>query len=611
MNKYADTTQEHNSRAAANTTRGRVVQRYATAGGHRIANDHTAAVKEGKNNKDLFATQARIDASNAIFAEKRMPISLTAGAAKGGLVDDQVLLTATPTFVATPSNKMSAEMTPRAGAQHVLLPSECELGAISIIGALTKTARSAGNQHVYEDKDHDQARIGELLSRSTAPGGTKDAWFASWVTLDAARDKAVTAHETLRFDKVAIDDMFLGLNDAVLKGEFDGDFEPSEDRARYIANYLFSPAQKAQALFKRILTAFDKKVEALEAKVMATVATGTAGQREELETAVTLKDTLANFFQNRNYDKASIDAVIQHSPQRAQLEQQIREEFAATQAGKYLSTATFYKDTKVAAFAAKVLADLDKQIGVLTARNTKSLGNGSGLNAEVNPGIGESYGIVGGQFDLGEGGRWNFHWASVILKAGADNVTMEAHRTHKQGNETHNDRWDFKMYGTAAAGGQTFHDEWKSQGFGKAPVTVKGIVRDEPQGNNFITKWGIDALTLPQTVLAKAAIHALKVFMTPLSVLGASRQELIDQYKTGVPSLANLPPKTIALMVEPFLTAIGEAIDRLEKKAGSPDDLLKDEQRIKKHSGSACGVFDAFTSVVDHYVGHKKKQGLF
>jgi hypothetical protein len=609
MRHHSDKPPGNNSRAAANN----VVQRYTTVNGHRIANDHTAAVKEGVNNKELYATQAMINASNGVLTGKKMPIRLDAGARKDGLVDDRELLTVTPRIEAEMGNLMHDNYSPKAneGEGHpVLLPAECEKGALSIIGAMTKVNKSAGNTRDYEDHEHEKARIGEMLAHSAEGNATKTRYYQDWVRLEEGMAPAVTAYNRRVYPKADIDAMFIALNDPALLNEFTPNFDENPTHTHYLPNWIFSAETKADALFKRIIAAFDKKMGETESRIMKRVDTGTAGQQQELSDAVDLKDVLEAFFRNRDYDKNAIDQVIAQSPARAQLETRIRENFA-DQGGKYVSTAMFSKDSKLQQLMKDVIADLDKQIAALTQRNTKSLQNGSGLNAEVNPAIGQSYGIIGGHYDINEGGRWNWHWASVIMKTAGDNVTMEAHASHKQGEETHNDRWDFKMYGTAANSNQTFHDEWKSQGFGKAPVTVLGVARDRPDKHAEVTLRGITGLNQVQTQTAADGALALFVFFKPLGEPATNREGLIARYRGGVPDRAGLPAGFTRDFLQTHLDALGPLITDLEAAVLAPDVLLAKEASVREHAKGLTKKLATFYTLAQHYDGHQRKRGVF
>jgi hypothetical protein len=588
-----------------------VVQRYTEQNGHRIANDHTAAVAVGVNNKLLYTTQGRIDESNQALENKSMPVRLDAGAQRNGLVHDQVLLTVTPRFTPQVGNQMPDTLTPQGDVVHgVLLPAECEKGAISIIGAFTKTQKSGANTYVYNDKDHANARIGELLAQSTAGNGAKNAWYQRWSDLDEGVAKAVTARNRNVYEQGEMNLMFTALNNANLLREFRSDFDLVGNR--YEANYVYSALARSRSLFERIIRTFDKSMADIETEIMRTVDTGTVGEQAELVNADTLKGQLINFFAHQNYDKAAIDQAIAMVPEQAQLLQALQDGFAANRAGNaYVSTAFFGKDAKLEALAQSVLGSIDRHVAALTARNTKSLQAGSGLNAEVDPEIGESYGIVGGHYNFTEGGRWNWHWASVIMKTLNDNITMEAHASHRIGNETHNDRWDFKMYGTAVAGNQTFHDEWKGDGFGKAPVTVLGVARDNPIHEGLLTPRGITGLSAIETTAAIACAETFYDYLVPLSNTALTQHQLMAAHQPGRPALDDLPALFMANYLQPDLNDLDLAMQDLINNVGTAQEQLDRTVDVNDAAIDLKPLVKTFYILAKHYQGHKKKQGIF
>jgi hypothetical protein len=590
-----------------------VVQRYTEAQGHRIANDHTAAVKIGKNNKLLYATQARIQQANQVMTHKNMPLSLNAGAQKNGLVNDQILLTVTPQFRAEPGNLLPDNVTPQAHQAHnVLLPSECEKGAISIIGTYTKIQKSVGNARNYKDAKHYSGRIAEHIAQSNAPGDTKTGCYDEWHTLQNGLDKATSAWNRNSYDRADIDEMFTDLDDHALRGEFHSDFSFNQAQTAYEATYIFSATTKAHALFEKIICRFDRKMTDIETKVMKTVNTGTVGEHQELVTSANARDQLKGFFINRSYNKAIIDQAINLVPQSVQLLQMLQAGFTANRAGdKYESTATFFKDSKLETMAKTVLQSIDKHVVALTARNSKSLQAGSGLNAEVNPDIGQSYGIVGGQYNFTDAGRWNWHWASVIIKTNGDNVTMEAHATHKVGNEAHNKNWDFKMYGTAANSGETFHDEWKGKGFGNAPVTVLGVPRDNSHLLLRLNERGISTLNQITSIQARQAANDLFMFLNPIANSATSKQQLILNYLHVLPDISSLPASFRANYLNADLASLDTAMQDLINDAGTDKEQLAQKAKAHKDATYLRNNLRTFYTLTSHYIGHKKKTGTF
>jgi hypothetical protein len=122
------------------------------------------------------------------------------------------------------------------------------------------------------------------------------------------------------------------------------------------------------------------------------------------------------------------------------------------------------------ALQAKVLYHRLKLVG------QEAFDKAAGINHHANPNIGESYTMateanIPGFKQQGEK-TWNFHWAGVVMKDGADNLTLENFAVTAETAEdagvtpgTYLDRdWNFDMYGTVDAKGevdesQTFHQE--------------------------------------------------------------------------------------------------------------------------------------------------------
>jgi hypothetical protein len=120
----------------------------------------------------------------------------------------------------------------------------------------------------------------------------------------------------------------------------------------------------------------------------------------------------------------------------------------------------------------------------------------AGINHFANPNIGESYTMATEanmpgfkkQGDM----TWNFHWAGVVMKDGADNITLEnfavTEETAKEAGVPQGkyiDReWNFDMYGTVDAKGdvdenQTFHKEHLDSGTHGTHATSMAVRTDK------------------------------------------------------------------------------------------------------------------------------------
>lgn len=139
---------------------------------------------------------------------------------------------------------------------------------------------------------------------------------------------------------------------------------------------------------------------------------------------------------------------------------------------KYLVKGVHYTESSGA--ATPVTITDAKQAKTLYAQLTPdgrdAFDKAAGINHYANPNIGESYTMATEAdmpgFKETSSKTWNFHWAGVVLKDGADNVTLEnfavtgayaASKGVPQSSFIDRD-WNFDMYGTADKS-QTFHKE--------------------------------------------------------------------------------------------------------------------------------------------------------
>jgi hypothetical protein len=139
---------------------------------------------------------------------------------------------------------------------------------------------------------------------------------------------------------------------------------------------------------------------------------------------------------------------------------------------KYVVSGVHYTEasgvkTPVAIADAKQAKTLYAQ---LTADGRDAFDKAAGINHYANPNIGESYTMATEAdmpgFKETSKKTWNFHWAVVVLKDGADNVTLENFavtgdyaKSKGAPQSSFVDRdWNFDMYGTGDKS-QTFHKE--------------------------------------------------------------------------------------------------------------------------------------------------------
>ena len=142
------------------------------------------------------------------------------------------------------------------------------------------------------------------------------------------------------------------------------------------------------------------------------------------------------------------------------------------------------------ALQAKVLYHRLKLVG------QEAFDKAAGLNHFANPNIGESYTMATEENMPGfkpQGPKtWNFHWAGVVMKDGADNLTLENFAVEEDvakqagvAQSKYIDReWNFDMYGTVDATGavdesQTFHQEHLNTGTHGSQATSMAVRTDK------------------------------------------------------------------------------------------------------------------------------------
>jgi hypothetical protein len=93
------------------------------------------------------------------------------------------------------------------------------------------------------------------------------------------------------------------------------------------------------------------------------------------------------------------------------------------------------------------------------------------INMYADPEIGEAFHIsTGGGADPAGRSTWNFHWAGVVMKSGADSMTLENYSVSVY--DEQNTEWVFQLYGVGQAG-QSFHEAHHGTHMhGLAPTTM-------------------------------------------------------------------------------------------------------------------------------------------
>ena len=120
-------------------------------------------------------------------------------------------------------------------------------------------------------------------------------------------------------------------------------------------------------------------------------------------------------------------------------------------------------------WAAKRLHDYARTVyDSLTAEQQDALDKKAGINKYADPEIGEAFHISThgsehpelnpvGTAPEDRKGTWNFHWAGVIMKSGADTMTLEG---YADGTSVQNSDWVFQLYGVGSPEkGKSFHEQ--------------------------------------------------------------------------------------------------------------------------------------------------------
>ncbi len=521
------------------------VQRYVALDAYYASNDDTAVVGKQKNNKELYATDGRVAEANAVLKQRVSNVRLAA-TGKTQNYRGRSLKEVQPTLddASVKANKLAGEVSPvkdpsPASQTGVLMPSECEKGAIAILGAYVEELKHPQNAFVHARKDHSQGRIANLIAASAAGNGQKQTWFTEWTRLEGLVGKASAAYNNVARDQAidanaGIDDVRNELRAAhanLVDAQFDENFK------RDVNEYKVKTSKvKAGGVIERMIRLMDDRINAIEIDVMSSANPLYGGHHQNLLEARDVRGRLEQLYEAANFPKAVIDRALALTGRQADLAKYFADNPSA--AGNYQNNLNYLKSSRMRSFLTELVGTLDARIIELEKQRNAEFGNIAGQNQAVDPGIGEAYGILGGHYKFSDAGRWNWHWAGVVLKTGTDNVTMEAHATYKQGNETHNERWDFRMYGKPGrieTRGQTFHDIWRNDGFGLAPVTVLGKPSVDPDPK--VAAYGIDPAHLDDYVQGTNALYAI---LEPMTGWHKSKADLIKYYEGKAAEIADI-----------------------------------------------------------------------
>jgi hypothetical protein len=565
---------------------GAPVQRYKVREKFHISNDDTAAVVDVRNNKELYATAERIEQAKTALRQRVSNISLNKGKtirthANKNLIAVQPEIDTPNVEENVRTTGADASLTPLADKSQtkktgVLLPAECERGAIAIIGTFIKDQKVPANTFDYAGPAHAKARIANLIAQSTAGAQKKKAWYDEWLRVEALVEKATDCHGLLTQGGRIVDGPALAdvraevrkTHAGVADNRFAANFKL--DQTAYVPK---TGKAEAKAVIEDMIRLLDARLNLLEREVMSDVDVTYRGYDEDVLRARNLRTQLIQLYAAKDFPKATIDAALNLAGEQANLAKYFAIKKDDPQA--YANNLNYMTESRMTSFLEELVAKIGTEILRLETRRDKQFGSVGNQNKAVDPDVGQAYGIVGGHYNLDKdkAGRWNWHWAGVVLKTDSDNVTMEAHASQKQGNETHNENWDFKMYGRPQVEGnegKTFHEIWRDRGFGQAPVTVVGepITPVDPK----IVEFHLDRLTLIEVAKYRKGANNLFSIIDPMSDMKYGKNALVPYFYGRTEKIAAI---TAAELPQAFVEE--RLREDLERQAAAMA-RLKDEQ---------------------------------
>ncbi len=579
-----------------------IIQRFKEEGEYHVSNDDTMAVNKKKNNHDLYATEARINTAETELRRKSNAITLSAGAKDASVKNlnkVEVNLSFDDTLFSSHQHKAKQERD-----QEVELPSECGHGAQAVLGAAIKNERHVGNAFTLSDTDHESDRIANLLARSSSLAPAKATWYAKWTRLMGLVDDCLDAHNLLEaktnvpranilaaMTEVDLVDRSAGSDNIALN--FDLDVDTYKPKVNHV---------KGQLSIRVMMRHLDEKVNELEHEIMATVDAGGHGvtQAQLLEN-IDIRKKIIALYSKSKFPKATIDAALRLSAKTGSKSTYFADH--TDDATAYKNDLNYFAGSRMKSFLESVVTEIEKNIKILTAQRREQFGNADGLNASVDPDVGQAYGIIGGGFEVIDMGRWNWHWASVIMKSDTDNVTMEAHAMYRQGAETHNARWDFRMYGrpldSGENDGKTFHDIQRGRGFGGTPVTVLGLPHTtEIVAPNFAA-YGIQDFSTAQINSALNATFNLE-FDVEMYKDVAETAKMLEYYEadknTFAQNYAKLPAKFRSDMADAHYNVFIQKLELLKAGIDESSTRMVAEESVRSKSGDVVAILKRLDS---------------
>jgi hypothetical protein len=600
-----------------------VIQRYSIQGNYHIASDNAMVVNKADLNKELYADDQHIQEANTALTHKTAGITLARGALTNlNLTGVPNLYRVTPAL-SNANNPYPGGVKPVAGhAARVELPSECEKGAIAVIGGFLQQDRHPQNAYVYGPTKHASARIANMIAQSNRAGVDKQAWFDKFTLLEGLSDKAVAAHNEFGgpaheitseapFEQVLA---HIAQTDAGLGGGAAFQLHLRKQHNKYVTN---STNQESAALLQRIVRFMDKQMADLEHEIMYDIDATYQGHHDSILQQRGLIAQLTPIYEAQHFPKAVINQALQLTAK----DDQLAKYFANADAhhpNDYVNNLNFMTTSRMRSFLQEVVQALQANIVRLEQQKQGRVGTGANQNLAADPEIGEAYGMIGGGFNYTDHGRWNWHWANVIMRSGTDNVTMEAHASKKVGHETHNYNWDFKMYGRpghASSAGKTFHETWRNTGFGSTPVTVVGKTFTTQEEQAKFVEYSLDALNQVNATAAKTGANDLYILLkhfVDCPADAAQQGVLYNAHRVAMQNVVqNQFPAAYVLAKFGDFATLMTVLGQLDAGIADEGDRQIAEMRVAALATKLRKALELLHYWAARYIQLKKKRGVF
>ncbi len=591
-----------------------------------VSNDDTAATVDVVNNKDFYATEERITQANDSLKKRDANVAL---ASTGGklTVNKTTLLKIIPQIEKTnvTGNLMGPELSPAVSGEHdavtgVDLPSACEKGAMAVIGAVLHDQREVPHTMDYSWAKHDQGRMANLIALTSVDELAQHSANTRWKDFDKMRHEAIALYSEMKkngrlTDLAKVDEVrseVRKVNGDLADKEFDTNFELKVD------HYETRTTRPASiTVLSDMIQTMNVLKSRIEHRVMSNIDPVYQGYHDDVLAAKGVQEKLIELYTAKEFPRSVIDEAL-----RLVGKQDERGTYFTPKKGDgdtYGNNLTFFADSRMTDYIQSIARQLNNTVFRLEEQRDARFGAVGNRNTKVDPKVGEAYGIIGGGYDMRRGGDWNWHWASVVMKTLTDNVTMEAHASHRRGDETHNERWDFKMYGRPgleSSQGKTFHDIWRGQGFGLRPVTILGQPkRTHPPS---VARNNLDEVeSLGGKALLRHKSGVLELF-TIEGTLAKSRgkDDILDCYDRTIDRVLELttgeiPRNFVEQRLHDPLNRQAEAIIALRRSTRGGVDELSLEIDVEKTANEVRDGLRQIFDVLDSYERAGRKSGAF